>query len=62
MVTLLIAVGLVLAINVLLIGHDSVTDALIKIVPLVMFPVVLGGAGFFNSEERVRFLGLIRRR
>ncbi len=59
---LLIAVGLVLGINGILIGHGSASAALAKIVPLVMFPMVLAGAGFFTSEERIRVLGLIQRR
>lgn len=40
--------------NLVLLGHGSLGRALVKLLPLALFPVVLRVTGFFSREERIR--------
>lgn len=44
----------VLVMNLSVLGHGTAVRALAKVLPLVLFPVLLRVTGFFSREERIR--------
>lgn len=59
---ILAGTGLVLFVNLAVIGHRGALDFLLKLGMLIAFPLLLAAAGFFSREERLRIRQLLSRR